>query len=520
MNETLKVFISYSHHEDDKHWKERLLVHLGVLVRQQKLEVWEDSQIKSGELWLQEIREKMVWADIAIFLVSADSLNSVFILEEELPELRKKARFIPIVIKPCAWETVPWLKNMQGHTDGNVALLAMTKAESEQAFTDLAIELDKECCEHLKQDSCLKSDASIKLENNLSNRPYEPESGSQLQKSVSDDTASPSDRPDIEYCSGDIFKNQLINSLVKSIQSADVEELPKTLAMQLALDTENVDVDELTSIVASKLLEKGFHDVMQDAIYKTCESLFSTDKQLSALGDQLLRDQRARLTQAISQIMGLLALRELDESVFLDENFIQKTGNSDNYFIVQGISTPLGAELLLRRIDSSEQIIPEFRPCAEESIVFHGQARIQDASRKKWSKKSNADFALIDIWNAVLDHEDPENSRSRKTRDQKLSSVEIRQLNAKIDLYRGHKTAPRCFFIAEDISDSDRIKELCDNLSKKLPALMAVGFRSDQGASIFLTDDINIWVEIESIYNRFNFLKYQKELKTDANTNG
>lgn len=505
------IFVSYSHNPKDEGWRDLLLEHLAPLKRIAEIETWSDQQIESGEEWDKEIKAALHSADVAIVLLSTPVLNSTYIMETEVPILLdKKERegilFIPVIVRPCLWQEFDWISRIQGAIGGNTPLAKMDEVEQEEVLVDLAARIKRFLQDYKPERVSHTIHSAIEAPESESDIEREP----QQQKPIPDDTDSPSDQPDIEYLSGDEFKNQLINSLVKSIQSADVEELPKTLAMHLALDTKNVDLNALTTQVASKLLEKGFRNVVQDAIYKTCQSLFSTDKQLSALDDQLLRAQRARLTQAISQIMGLLALHELDESVFLDKNFIQKTGNSDNYFIVQGISTPLGAELLLRRVDSSEQITPEFHPSVEESIAFHGQARIQDASRKKWSKKSNADFALIDIWNAVLDHEDPENSRSRKTRDQKLSPVEIKQLNAKIDMYRGHKMAPRCFFIAEDISDSDRIKELCDNLSKKLPALMAVGFRSDQGTSIFLTDDINIWVEIESIYNRFNFLKYQQ----------
>ena len=42
-----KVFISYSH--NDEKWKDRVLKHLGVLVKENRLTVWDDRQIAAGQ---------------------------------------------------------------------------------------------------------------------------------------------------------------------------------------------------------------------------------------------------------------------------------------------------------------------------------------------------------------------------------------------------------------------------------------------------------------------------------------
>ena len=42
----MKVFISYSH--EDENWKDLLVTHLGVLEKQDFLDVWNDRRIQVG----------------------------------------------------------------------------------------------------------------------------------------------------------------------------------------------------------------------------------------------------------------------------------------------------------------------------------------------------------------------------------------------------------------------------------------------------------------------------------------
>ena len=109
------VFISYSHKDED--WKDRLVSHLGVSQRQGLLFAWEDRLIGGGEDWFGKIQEAMDAARVAVLLVSANSLTSEFILNEEVRRLlqrrdREGLRIFPVIIKPCDWEAVPWLQRM------------------------------------------------------------------------------------------------------------------------------------------------------------------------------------------------------------------------------------------------------------------------------------------------------------------------------------------------------------------------------------------------------------------------
>ena len=57
-------------------------------------------------------------ADVAVLLISADSLVSQFILEAEVPYLRERQkrdgiRIIPLIVHACAWQAVPWIEATQ-----------------------------------------------------------------------------------------------------------------------------------------------------------------------------------------------------------------------------------------------------------------------------------------------------------------------------------------------------------------------------------------------------------------------
>ncbi|WP_437651392.1 toll/interleukin-1 receptor domain-containing protein [Sorangium sp. So ce362] len=110
------VFISY--HHQDKEWKERLVQHLKVIEKQGLLEVWDDERIGAGENWREELAREIGRARVAVLLVSADFLASDFVLTEEVPRLLRGRqasglRVVPILVRPCLWQAVPWLAEMK-----------------------------------------------------------------------------------------------------------------------------------------------------------------------------------------------------------------------------------------------------------------------------------------------------------------------------------------------------------------------------------------------------------------------
>ena len=139
-----KIFISYSH--SDKSWKNRLETQLAVLELEGYFTVWDDQKIKLGKDWLPEIERELNQAQVAIMLVSADFLVSNFIRTKEIPVfLRRRKRegmlLAPLLIKPCAWHEVPWLEEIKGGSEDNVALSGLSEHDQDQTLADLAREI-------------------------------------------------------------------------------------------------------------------------------------------------------------------------------------------------------------------------------------------------------------------------------------------------------------------------------------------------------------------------------------------
>lgn len=101
-----KVFISYS--KSDKAHLEELRKQLMPFVRNRKIEIWDDTQLIPGEVWETRIKEELHAADIVLFLVSANLINTDFVWNIEMPIAQKRrseagVHFIPIIVSDCFW---------------------------------------------------------------------------------------------------------------------------------------------------------------------------------------------------------------------------------------------------------------------------------------------------------------------------------------------------------------------------------------------------------------------------------
>jgi hypothetical protein len=144
MPERNQVFISYSH--KDKKWLERLQTHLGPLARA-GLKFWDDTKIKPGAVWREEIKRALDSAKAAVLLVSADFLASDFIDKNELPPLldaaeKEGAKILSIIVSPCRFSETESLSRFQSMNPPSYPLTGMGRDAQEDVFyrTSKAVE--------------------------------------------------------------------------------------------------------------------------------------------------------------------------------------------------------------------------------------------------------------------------------------------------------------------------------------------------------------------------------------------
>jgi internalin A len=137
-----KVFVSYSH--KDGEWLKRVQTHLRVLENLGiTINLWDDTQIKPGMIWRNEIEKALSAAKVAILLVSTDFLASDFIRTDELPPLLKAAEhegaiIIPIILKPCLFDSHKSLAEFQAVNSTTKPLSKLTKSKQDEMLVALA----------------------------------------------------------------------------------------------------------------------------------------------------------------------------------------------------------------------------------------------------------------------------------------------------------------------------------------------------------------------------------------------
>lgn len=135
-----QTFVSYSH--KDKPWLERLQVHLKPLERF-GLQRWDDTQIRPGDRWFEEIQSAIGKARVVILLVSADFLASDFISRKELPELLKKAEeqgavILPVIIGACLFDETKSISAFQAVNSPTAPLESLSPGDQNHVWVGLA----------------------------------------------------------------------------------------------------------------------------------------------------------------------------------------------------------------------------------------------------------------------------------------------------------------------------------------------------------------------------------------------
>jgi len=107
MNNKLKIFISYSHH-DEKLFIEEFKKHLAPLKDKGLVEEWYDRKILPGEDYQGKIDYNLEDADIICLFISANFLDSPNCRKEKKKAIelqnKKGTQVIPIILSFCGWK--------------------------------------------------------------------------------------------------------------------------------------------------------------------------------------------------------------------------------------------------------------------------------------------------------------------------------------------------------------------------------------------------------------------------------
>ena len=109
-DDALKLFVSYSH--VDEEIKASFIKHIQPLSRMNLISEWHDAKIEPGDKWSEKIIEQINGADIVIFLVSIDFINSKYCYDIEMETALKRndnleCVVIPVLMRKCLWQHTP-----------------------------------------------------------------------------------------------------------------------------------------------------------------------------------------------------------------------------------------------------------------------------------------------------------------------------------------------------------------------------------------------------------------------------
>lgn len=124
---TGRVGIFYSHKDA---WMRQLIEeHFGFRTLRGELKILNDREIPFGSDWEHHIKTSIIpETDVALLLVSPNSLRSEFFMKQELPLLLERraagrVQVLPILVRHCDWESDDSLKKIQFFPRDNQALL-------------------------------------------------------------------------------------------------------------------------------------------------------------------------------------------------------------------------------------------------------------------------------------------------------------------------------------------------------------------------------------------------------------
>lgn len=134
------LFLSYA--REDSEWRNELWKWLEPLREGHRVrKIWDDQQIRAGQLWKEEIHQALAESTAAVLLVSQDFFDSEFVKNDELPRLleaarRRELKLLWIAVSPSTWRDSA-LEQRQALRDPSDPLDALDDPARRQAFCDI-----------------------------------------------------------------------------------------------------------------------------------------------------------------------------------------------------------------------------------------------------------------------------------------------------------------------------------------------------------------------------------------------
>jgi len=109
----VRIFISYA--PEDSTQFARLDKHLAMMQRERLVDTWDTRRLEPGEDWRGVVHAQLDAAQIVLLLISADFISSEYCFDVEMTRALERAALrqavvIPIILRPCDWETAPFGK--------------------------------------------------------------------------------------------------------------------------------------------------------------------------------------------------------------------------------------------------------------------------------------------------------------------------------------------------------------------------------------------------------------------------
>jgi len=140
-----KIFISYN--RKDKNYLEEFHAFLAPIIRNNSIDVWDDTRILPGQNWHEEIKNALADAKVAVLFISPDYLASNYIAEHELPPLLKAAeeeglKLLWILLKPCLWERTT-ISKYQSLFDPSKPIAMLSMSARKKVWSELCEKIIK-----------------------------------------------------------------------------------------------------------------------------------------------------------------------------------------------------------------------------------------------------------------------------------------------------------------------------------------------------------------------------------------